>query len=350
LSTDQEKPIQLEHLIALTDEMAALARSGVPLERGLVNFGRDVPGQLGRLARHLAERLEAGDSLPQVLAADQSAFPQVYRTVVEAGLRANRLAAALAGLATCARRLAELRRSIGLAMLYPLTVALLASGLMVFFVTQLAPAYHQAYASLRLEPDRLLDIMVSAAPWAPVWGTAIPLCLVAAAAVWWWASSRALLVESAGWTLVLGWAPGVGKLLLETRIALFSEILALLVEHETPLPDALRLAAAATGDRRTADSTKALAESIARGEPLASSVPACSPLLAWLLTVPQRQPLLATVARQTAEHYGLRARNRLEQVRLVLPVLGILCVAGVVTLCYGLALFVPWSHLLRQLG
>ena len=55
--------IRLEHVIALSDEMAALARSGVPLERGLANFGRDVPGELGRLSLRLAERLERGESL-----------------------------------------------------------------------------------------------------------------------------------------------------------------------------------------------------------------------------------------------------------------------------------------------
>lgn len=330
--------------------MAALVRAGVPLERGMANFGQDVPGELGRIARQLAARLEQGEPLADVLARQRSGFPQVFRTVVDAGMRSGQLAAALDGLATCGRRLAELRRSIVLAMLYPLAIVLLAFGLMVFFVTQLAPQYQEAFDSLRLERNWLLNVLIAAGRWAHIWGPAIPLILLLVAATWWWSSGRSMLVESTPWTLALGWIPGVGKLLIESRTALFSEVLALLVEHETPLPEALRLAGAATGDRRTAGSSDAMAAAIARGEPLTESMPACSPVLAWLLTVPQGQGVLATFARQTSEHYAWRAKYRLEQIRLMMPILATVCVAGVVTLCYALTLFVPWSHLLKQLG
>jgi general secretion pathway protein F len=342
--------IRLEHLIALSDEMAALVRAGVPLERGLANFGHDVPGELGRLARHLAARLESGDSLSEVLTRDRAAFPQVYRTVVDAGLKSGRLAAALGGLATCARRLADLRRSVALVMLYPLAIVLLAFGLLVVFVTQLAPQYQQAYESLRLQRDALLDVLVAAGETAYLWGTLVPLAVLAIAVAWWWSSGRALLVESTPWTLAVGWIPGVGKLLIESRTALFSELLALLIEHEVPLPEALRLAGAATGDRRTAEATQSMAAAIERGEPLAANVPVCTPIMAWLAALPRGEPLLASFARQTSEHYAWRARFRLDQIRLVLPILATVCVSGVVALCYALTLFIPWSHLLEQLG
>ena len=47
----------LDHLIALNDEIAALVRAGVPLERGLAELGGDMPGRLGEIATALAERL-----------------------------------------------------------------------------------------------------------------------------------------------------------------------------------------------------------------------------------------------------------------------------------------------------
>lgn len=342
--------IDLEHLIALSDEMAALVRAGVPLERGLVNFGEDVPGELGRLAKRLGQRLERGDSLEEVLATDEAAFPRVYRTVVEAGMRSGRLASALEGLASAARRLAELRRAISLSMLYPLTVILLAYGLLIFFIVQLAPRYQAAYQDLRLKPNPLLDGLASLGNSAHLWGPALPVLLLLAVVTWWWQSGRSLLVESSAASLLLGWIPGVRKLLAESRIALFSELLALLVEHDTPLPEAIRLAASVAGDRRTAHSAEQLAAAVTRGEAVSLQLDGCPPILAWLLTTGPGQELSAQAARQTAEHYGASARYRAEMVRSALPVLATLCVAGVVTLCYGLMLLVPWFQMLEQLG
>src|SRR5262245_37802471 len=142
--------IALNDLIALSDEMAALAKSGVPLERGLLNLGQDIPGQLGRTTRRLAERLERGDSLSQALAAEEGSFPRVYRTVVQAGLKSGHLPIALEGLAVAARRLAELRRAVGLAIIYPLVVFLLAYGLFLFFIVNLAPEIQRAYDSFQI--------------------------------------------------------------------------------------------------------------------------------------------------------------------------------------------------------
>ena len=46
--------ITLDQLIALNDEIAALVRAGVPLDRGLRSLGEDLPGRLGRFARQLS--------------------------------------------------------------------------------------------------------------------------------------------------------------------------------------------------------------------------------------------------------------------------------------------------------
>ena len=109
--------ITLEQLIALNDEMAALVRAGVPLERGLAALGGELPGRPGKLAERLASRMDAGENLSQILADEDERFPPVWRAVVEAGLRSGHLAAALESLSATARRAAELRKPVGAGML-----------------------------------------------------------------------------------------------------------------------------------------------------------------------------------------------------------------------------------------
>ncbi len=95
--------LSLEDLIALNQEIGALARIGAPLEPGLRAFARETPGRLGEVAAQMSERLARGESLAastQML----PGVPPIYASVVEAGVRAGRLPAALEGLADAARR------------------------------------------------------------------------------------------------------------------------------------------------------------------------------------------------------------------------------------------------------
>src|SRR5687768_1842285 len=91
--------ITLDDLAALNREMAALARVGLPLESGLNQVAHEFNSPTSRLAEQLAEDMSAGVTLPEAIALRGDAFPAVYRSVVDAGLRSGRLAAALEGYA-----------------------------------------------------------------------------------------------------------------------------------------------------------------------------------------------------------------------------------------------------------
>ncbi len=132
--------ITIDQLLALNEEIAALVRAGVPLERGLVVAGRDLRGRLGRIAAALSRRLSRGESLPEALEGEGQSIPPLYRAVVEAGARSGRLPIALEGLAQYVRGYAEARAAIGLALWYPLLVLTLAYALFVGLVSLAVPA------------------------------------------------------------------------------------------------------------------------------------------------------------------------------------------------------------------
>jgi general secretion pathway protein F len=52
--------LSLEQLIALGEEIAALARAGVPLDEGLAELGRELPGRLGKVARQMGGQRRDG--------------------------------------------------------------------------------------------------------------------------------------------------------------------------------------------------------------------------------------------------------------------------------------------------
>jgi general secretion pathway protein F len=342
--------IALDDLIALSDEMAALSKSGVPLERGLLNLGQEIPGELGRTTRRLAQRLERGESLDQALAAEEGSFPRVYRTVVQAGLKAGHLPTALEGLAVAARRLAELRRAVGLAIVYPLVVFLLAYGLFVFFIMHMAPELQKAYDGFQIARHPLLDGLARLGETVVWWGPIAPTLVLVLGIIWWRQSGRAMLVNPGRTAALFGWIPWVGKLLLYSRAAMFAEVLALLLEHRVALDEALLLAADASGDARMIESVRRLAQAVRDGRPLHENVAGLPPILTWLLATQPHDATLLTAARHAAEGYSWQASHQAEKIRLFFPVLATICVAGLVTLLYSLTLYVPWSNLLRSLA
>ena len=82
------RPLSLEQLAAPSEEIAALARAGVPLDRGLAELARDIPGRLGTVAREMSQRLSEGQIIEQVAIELGNALPPAYRSVLIAGVRA----------------------------------------------------------------------------------------------------------------------------------------------------------------------------------------------------------------------------------------------------------------------
>jgi type II secretory pathway component PulF len=345
--------VTLGELAALDAEIAALVRAGVPLERGLGEVGRDLPGRLGRLAAELAERCRAGEPLLQVLSGGAVRLPPVYRAVVEAGLRAGRLPAALESLATSLRRLDEARRTIVAAAFYPLVVFVLAWGLLAVSAALVAP---RMASMMRDVGAPGAEAVAWAASWggsAVWWGVAVPAVVVPLAVAWWFFARRAGLVESGSSARILGWLPWAGALAGASRTALFAETLALLVENDVPLPEALPLAGETAGDARLASAARQVAEWVGGGQLGSPPEPpgrrGLPPLVLWPIVSRQPQAMLLPALRRAAETYRRRAERHAGALRVYLPVVLTLCAGGGITVAYALAVMWPYFTILENI-
>jgi type II secretory pathway component PulF len=235
-------------------------------------------------------------------------------------------------------------------MLYPLLVVLLAYGLLVLFLVQVAPQLQEAFDSFRVPRHPLLSTLVGLGRSVDTWGPIVPVVVVVAAVIWWWQSGRAILVQAGYAGTLLGWFPWVGPMLRWSRGAMFAETFALLLEHDVPLDEAVLLAAEAAGDARAVEAARQMSQAIRRGEPAAVRVAGISPIMAWLIECRPEQRVLLSAARSAAQSFSWWAAHRAEIVRMLLPILLVAVMGGLVTAFYAIALFVPWSNLLRSLN
>ena len=339
-------PISLNNLIALNDEIAALARAGVPLDRGLTAIGDDMPGRLGRIASSLGRRLESGEDLAVAISHSGSEFPPIYRAVVLAGLRSGRLSVALEGIAKTARCVTEARRVMLVSLAYPFMVMFVASTVFQFTMSKTVPVIQSTFAEFEVTWPRwyviltwLSESLLVALPW--IWQAGVILTLIFF--VWMWRAS------------VLGGRSAsrlstIGRILHVGRMATFAETLALLLEQELPLAESLELATESSGDRGLKVAGADLAEAIRRGQPPSQLPAGFPPLLGWMLMGGGQSGQLVAALRRQAANYRRRAAKLNAWLTIYLPLTLSAGFCGLVVGAYVLLAMAPFYFLLYQLS
>lgn len=341
--------LTLDDLIAVNEEIAALVRAGVPLERGLASIAAELPSRSGRLAARLAQRTEQGATLIEAIEAEGDRLPAAYRAVIAAGLRSGRLDAAVRGLVDAARRMADLRRVTGLALAYPLIIVLAAWALMGLALVAILPQIGDVHV-----PHAAVD-----ATRVSVWTVVLVATLVMLGLVTfglfitWRRAGRADALAATG-----GPAWGFGRGVSFRRVrrlsqaAAFADLLALLVEYHVPLPEAMELSTEAAGDRSLRRTAAALAAEIQAGRSVADArkqLGAFPALIRLALLNDRNEPAMSAGLRAAADAYRHRADQDVDWLTLRTPVVLTLILGGGTVAAYAALVLGPYISALRTM-
>ena len=354
MSDSPSKPIKLEHLMALNDEIAALVRAGVPLELGLRQIGQSTGGALSRLSIRLAERMAAGASLRDALDEEGDHLPGVYRALVEAGLRAGRLPEALESVTELAGLMLDLQRRIAVALIYPVLIVIVAWGLLIAFVQGIAVRFVACWSDLGLEPGWAVWLMNGLNEHFSFIVAGPPILLLVAWMGMIASSSRRGTTSGgrlmAGWVYRYAWYPGM---ISNFDRAIFLKVLTLLVRNRATLHESLLLAGFASGNRKIVAASTRAAEWLEHGDSLQASLEAAPELprfLRWMLISGEHNGKLEETLTLAGDVYYSRASTQAEILRTVLPSALTIVIGGTVTLLYALVLFAPVTSLYEEMG
>ncbi len=339
--------VTLDELIALNDEMVALTRAGVPLDRGLLEFGSDLPGRLGKIAAEFGRRLNAGESLSGIVSQTDNRFPAVYCAVLEAGLRSGRLSAALEAVSASLRRVAQLRRLVTASLIYPIILLAIAYFLFVWTLSSVVPSILLSYSEFDIDVGWLIISLVRLCQSVPYWWPWPPIVAVVLLLVSWFRGRTASFsCGSLGRIL-----PSLRRLLQVGQNGAFVELLLLLIEHNVPLDETIVLAANACGNRKLKQAAAEFAEQIQRGEDLRQSVPAnFPPFLGWLIKTIKQQPVLLGALRQQAESYRAQAQRLNNRVAVYLPIFLAVGIGVTAVAVLAVSVLGPWYTALFELA
>jgi general secretion pathway protein F len=342
--------LTLDQLAALSEEIAALSRAGVPLDSGLRALAHDMRGRVGQVAKRLGGNLEKGQSLDSAVAQELGeSLPPAYRTVIAAGHRAGRLPAALEEVAGTARRLAELRRTVGLSLVYPLVVLAVFWGLFLFVIAKILPVMLTILIDFDVPAQPLLPLVDRLRETKGIWGSLMPVVVGLCFAWLWYRSGRvADGIDVPRW-FSFGAVGTLYRMRRAARLASLAELLSLLIRNQVPLHESVELASAALGSQSLAAGGQALAEQMRRGERIERSPRGFPPTIAWMLSSHWAGSELAPALARTAQVYRYEFNRRGRWLALYVPLVLTGVAGGLAVIVYALVTLGPWIAIMHRL-
>lgn len=328
-------PLSVDDMVFLNDNIAAMARSGLPLDEGLRKLAAECgSSRLKRLILDVAEDLASGQPLEQSVARHARRFPTEYAGVIAAGIRTGDLGGSLYALSTQLRLRSDVRRIIWEVVAYPLTVLIFTATLMSLFMRFLVPqllALRDEIIGFR----RDIGVIPSSAEatfhnpalyrlWG-VWPGVEMATLLAIVALIVLGFVLSLPASRRARESVLRILPGVSGIYRASILARFAHVCALGARTGTPLPELIAAGAAASGSRQLTEAAERVTARLNAGATLAEAAqnePEIPALFSAVVSSSGSTGGLPGALQELALMYEQRAKQRAAALRIVFgPVL-----------------------------
>jgi len=240
--------VGLPELALLTRRLATLLGASMPLYEAVATLmEQERPGELRSILSRVKERLAEGKGLAAALAEESPLFSESYISMVAAGEASGALDTILERLADFLEEQEAIRSKVTTALAYPLLMALVGGGVMLFLLAFVIPKITTVFADNKAALPLITIVLLKVSTLLRQgWWL---LLLAAAAALY--AYRRLLQSDSFRLrrdTLVLQ-LPLLGALLQKLLLARFARILGLLLSSGVPVIRAMEITAEAVVNR-----------------------------------------------------------------------------------------------------
>ena len=342
-----------EDLMALNEEIAGMARAGLPLDQGLSALAKEMGrGQLQRVTEAIAVDLRAGNTLPESLEKQGDRLPPYYAGLVSVGVRTGSIAEVLATLTMYARMLANVRTSITDAFFYPAIVMTFGFGLFVFLAFFVIPIFDRIFTDFQMRLPAATELVLELSR-QPVEFVILPLVVLIIGVLCFRMLVRTTTQGRVLWARLVYSLPIVGTLLRSARLMAFTELLAILVDHEIPLPEAFRMAGSASSDPIMAGRVQEINADLSQGFPLGAVLRGKGLVpdwVSWMTGLGEQRGGLGKSLHLVADLYRRQVEMRIGILRTVLPPVMILFTAGLFTAFFVISIILPMIKLLEGLS
>ncbi len=237
--TRKRKP-KLQELATFTQQLSNLLKSGMPLTVALNSMTHlESKGIPAEVSKQLKQDVMEGKSLSDAMAKQPVIFSDLYVNMVRAGEQSGALVEVLLRLSDHFERFAEVQSKFVSAMIYPIIVASVGVGIIVFFMTFMLPRFMTIFQGLRVPlPASTRALMAFSSFFSHYWWLLLLLILTALVLFKRFQASEAGRRKLDAWKMS---APVIGKVVKLNMFGQFSRTLGTLLINGVPVLTALKI-------------------------------------------------------------------------------------------------------------
>lgn len=225
--------------------------------------------QSRRALIEMAQRLEGGSPLPQVLASLGSRVSPLMLTLMEHGAEIGRFDTVLHWAAEQGRRRRSLHWTLWFALSYPLFLLGVGGAVGSFLMIGIVPNFRKIFQDFGTELPDITKVIIETSIFLVNYGPIVVVTILAVLI-----ATFVVTLTSGNWLVTRKWSPFIpliGPLFHLETLSEFCDLLAVFVECQMPIPKALRLASRGTHDQWLQSACETLASDIDEGHPTETS-------------------------------------------------------------------------------
>lgn len=254
-----------EHLLLFTRQLATLVSAGVPLLQALQTIAQGIkhPTTQSQVVG-LQQKIAQGQSFHLALQ-DSNSFDHFYCQLIAAGEMAGNLEEMLERLVTHLNRQHQLRKTVRGALVYPISVLLIAVLVVAVILIWVVPVFQSIFASFGAELPLATQMVLHMSDGLTRWGVLLilGLCGVLLSIRYMHQHSPSFQMFWSYWLLKL---PLAGTLLRMANLAIWTRCMATMVRSGVPLLDSLAVTAGVCPNLWFGLATVRMREAVSQGQ------------------------------------------------------------------------------------
>src|SRR3989441_7896731 len=165
-------------LAVFTRQFSVMIDSGVPLVQCLqILADTQENKKFAAAIRNVTKEVESGNSLAAAMKMNPKVFDELYTNMVAAGEAGGILDTIFQRLSIYIEKAVKLKRAVQSAMVYPIAVVVIASGVITLLLWKVGPIFTEPFASVGVELRLPTRIVIGASRFVGGYGLFIASCL-----------------------------------------------------------------------------------------------------------------------------------------------------------------------------
>jgi type IV pilus assembly protein PilC len=340
-----------KQLCTFTRQFSTLQDAGLPVLRSLKILEHQMkPGVLKNALMDVVDDVESGSTLSEAFGKHPKCFDRLYVNMIKAGEAGGALEVIMKRLADFKEKAQTLKRRVTGAMVYPIAVITVATGILCFIMVWIIPKFEKIFADFKITLPTMTLALMAVSKWFYRYWYVIPLFPLAM-----WLLIKLIRLNRTG-NYILDrlylFIPIMGQLIEKVTIARTTRTLGTLVSSGVPILEALSIVRETTTNAVFERMYTRVYESIREGETISQPLKESrlvDDMVVNMIDVGEETGELDTMLAKIADVYDEEVNVLVESLLSLLEPIMIVFL-GLIVGSIVIALFLPMIKLLETLS